>query len=139
MATQPKVRAGNALALLRQALESERAKRRAPDGYHSATELAAVVGASECTVRRWLRVIKSRVPLKSVSIVEGCARVQKFLISPDELRQAVELMHGLASIQAINAAAAAKGRTDTATHVRIARNEKIQQDLTRQRKGRTGK
>jgi hypothetical protein len=45
-------------------------------------------------------------------------------------------MHGLATLKAINAAAAAKGRTDVATHVRVAKNERIQADLKRQKKGR---
>ena len=45
-------------------------------------------------------------------------------------------MFGLATIRSINAAAAAKGRTDVATHVRVAKNEQIAEDMKRQKKGR---
>lgn len=134
MATQPEVRAGNALALLRAALEQEE---KPPAGYHSVSQLAAELGRPDRTVREWLQKLRRRVPIAETRF--GTKAIRMYLISAAELQQAAVLMHGLESIRAINAAAASKGKTDTATHRRIARNEQIRADLARQRKGRTGK
>lgn len=151
MATQSKVGSGNALAVLRAALKSVRLEKAPPAGWHCCADFAQTIGRSERTTRDWVRRIHRLAPLESKHYLVKNVRVPFYRLGLEEFQNAIELltesesaarvappMFGLSTIRAINAASTAKGKTDTATHVRVARNEKIKSDLARQRKGRTG-